>query len=86
MNSSLLKSSVDLIELPIPVQSKNWFIVLSPYVIVLIPLTPFTTTVPVVPKPTVESTVKTFELIGASSITLVFPGIVKVPCIADLSS
>ena len=59
---------------------------LSLYVIVLIPLTPFVTTVPVVPKPTVESTVKTVAVVGASSITLVFPGIVNVPCIADLSS
>ena len=29
INSSLLKSSVDLIETPIPVQFKNWLIVLS---------------------------------------------------------
>jgi len=40
----------------------------------------------VVPKPTVESTVKIVAVVGASSITLVFPGIVNVPCIADLSS
>ena len=46
INSSLLKSSVDLIELPIPVQSKNWLIDLSPYVIVLTPVIPFVTTVP----------------------------------------
>ena len=86
INSSLLKSSVDLIELPIPAQFKNWFIVLSEYVIVLIPFTPFVITVPVVPNPTVESTVSIVDPIGASSMTLVFPGIVKVPCIADLSS
>ena len=64
---------------------KNWLIDLSAYVIVLIPFTPLITTVPVDPNPTVESTVKTVELIGASSITLVLPGIVNVPCIADLS-
>ena len=86
INSSLLISSVDRIETPIPVQFKNWLIVLSPYVIVLIPLTPFETSVPVVPNPTVESTVNNVELCDASSITLVFPGIVNVPCIAVLSS
>ena len=53
---------------------------------VLIPLTPFAIKIPVVPNPTVESTVNKSELIGASSIILVFPGIEKVPCIAVLSS
>jgi len=53
---------------------------------VLIPFTPFEIRVPVVPKPTVESTVSKSELTGASSIILVFPGIVKIPCIAVLSS
>ena len=53
---------------------------------VLIPFTPFEIRVPVVPKPTVESTVNKSELTGASSIILVFPGIVKIPCIAVLSS
>ena len=53
---------------------------------VLIPLTPLVTTVPVVPNPTVESTVSVVVFTGASSITLVLPGMVNVPCIADLSS
>ena len=86
INSSLLISSVDLIELPIPVQFKNWFIVLSLYVIVFIPFTPLVTSIPVVPNPTVESTVSKVLLIGASSITLVLPGIVNVPWIPLLSS
>ena len=69
INSSLLISSADLIELPIPEQFKNWLIVLSLYVIVFIPLTPFVTNTPVVPNPTVESTVSKVLFIGAVSYT-----------------
>ena len=50
-----LISSVAVISLSIPEQFKNWFRVLSVYVIVLIPLR----TVPVASNPTVESTVIT---------------------------
>ena len=43
------------------------------------------TTKPVVPKPTVESTVMTLEPAETLVIDLVIPGIVKVPSIKSLS-
>ena len=43
------------------------------------------TTVPVVPKPTVESTVITVEPVDTLPITFVLPGIVNVPSINDSS-
>ena len=43
------------------------------------------TTNPVVPKPTVESTVITLEPTETSVIDFVIPGIVKVPSIRSLS-
>ena len=66
-----------LIDVDTPTQFKNWFTVLSVYVIVLIP----DITVPVVPNPTVESTVITEDPTDTFPITFVFPGIVNVPWI-----
>ena len=55
--------------------------VLSVYVTVLIP----DINVPVVLKPTVESTVTTLAPTPVFPITLVLPGIVNVPCIRATS-
>ena len=79
--SSDLKSSVVPIAVDTPTQFKNWLTVLSVYVIVLIP----EITVPVVPNPTVESTVITEDPTDTLPITLVLPGIVNVPWIPVLS-
>ena len=67
---------------PTPVQFKNWFTVLSVYVIVFVP----DIIVPAVPKPTVESTVITLELGSTFSIALVFGTTTKSPAISELSS
>ena len=80
-NSSALTSSVVVMVDVIPVQFKNWFIVLSPYEIVFIP----DITVPVVPNPTVESTVITDDPADTLSIALDFPGMVKTPLMPLLS-
>ena len=70
-----------VIDEPIPVQFKNWLTVLSPYEIVFAPVR----TTPVVPNPTVESTVITEDPTGTLPITFDFPGIVKVPLMPLLS-
>ena len=79
--SSDLKSSVVDIAVDIPVQFKNWFTVLSVYVIVFIP----DIAIPVDPNPTVESTVITEDPTDTFPITFVLPGIVNVPWIPVLS-
>ena len=82
LSSNLILSS-DSIGLLIPEQFKNWFIVLSVYwILVLIP----DIIVPLVSKPTVESTVITVEFTGTSPITFVLPGILKVPVTYSSSS
>ena len=79
-SSALISADVE-IEDVIPEQFKNWFIVLSVYVTVLIP----DINVPVVLKPTVESTVTILVPAPIFPITFVLPGIVNVPCIRSTS-
>ena len=74
--SSAIRSEPKIIDVLIPEQFKNWFIVLSVYVILV--LTP-AITVPVAPKPMVESTVITDDPILIGLITLVFPVTLNVP-------
>ena len=70
------------IALVIPVQFKNWFTVLSVYVIVFTP----DIIVPVVPKPTVESTVITLAPTETFSIDFVFGTTIKSLLTSELSS
>ena len=66
----------------IPLQFKNWLTVLSEYVIVLIP----DMIVPVVPKPTVESTVITLYPTAIFSKDLELGIIIKSPWTSEVSS
>lgn len=80
MVSSDLISSVAVILALIPEQFKNWFIVLSVYVMVLIPLR----IVPVGVNPTVESTVITEDPAETLVIDFVFGVTAKSPSIRSL--
>ena len=66
---------IGLMVTAIPVQFKNWFTVLSVYVIVLLP----DIIVPAVVKPTVESTVSTLELGSTFSNAFELGMIIKSP-------
>ena len=81
--SSDLKSSVVDIAVDTPVQFKNWFTVLSVYVIFV---ERPEVIVPVVPNPTVESTVIILDPLLTFSIDLVLPVTSKVPVIDSSSS
>ena len=64
-----------------PVHSKNWFIDLDPYSIVLVPLL----RIPVLPNPTVESTDIIESVVDTPDKTFVFGLTVNIPFIKSRS-